>query len=126
MITEMDELLQHWADQHRRRGHRQSSPLGIVVEFGGVPPRSSAPKGSRDPLGLGELDDAAWQVEQDLGKLSDKLQAIAHEHYRGHGYSDQKAQRLGMARQTYYDTLHRLHYELKQAMAELLKRARRA
>ncbi len=126
MIAEMDELLQHWADQHRRGGQRQSSPLGIVVEFGGVPPRSSAPKGSRDPLGLGELDDSAWQVEQGLARLSDKLQAIADEHYRQHGYSDEKARRLGMARRTYFDTVHRLHYELKQAMKDNLRRARRA
>ncbi|TFH84704.1 hypothetical protein EQG41_21015, partial [Billgrantia azerbaijanica] len=74
MIKEMDELLHHWADQHRGRGLRQCSPLGQLVEFGGIPPRSSAPKGSRDPLNLGDLDEAAWQVEQALRGLDDQHQ----------------------------------------------------
>lgn len=126
MITEMDELLQHWADQHRHKGPRSSSPLGIVVEFGGVPPRSSSPKGSRDPLGLGELDDTAWQVEQALMELSDELQVIAHEHYRWHGYSDHKAARLGIAKRTYYDRLDRLHSELKSTLRDQIKLQRYA
>ncbi|MCE9664508.1 hypothetical protein LY622_13800 [Halomonas sp. M5N1S17] len=126
MIKEMDELLQHWADQHRGRGLRQCSPLGALVEFGGIPPRSSNPKGSRDPLGLGELDEAAWQIEQALRTLHDNHQVLAHEHYRWNGYSDEKAARLGLARQTYYDRLHRLHYELQRALKDQFKRQRYA
>ncbi|MCH4563364.1 hypothetical protein MKP05_09500 [Halomonas sp. EGI 63088] len=122
MITEMDELLKHWADQHRGPGLRQCSPLGRMVEFGGIPPRGAAPHGSRDPLGLGELDDLSWQVEQALGKLDAQHQVLAHEHYRGGGYSDEKARRLGLPRQTYYDRLDRLHEAL---MAELRSEHRR-
>lgn len=127
MITAIDELLKHWADQHRGRGMRQCSPLGRLAEFGGIPPRSSAPKGSRDPLNLGEMDDAAWQVECALQRLDDQYQVLAHEHYRRNGYSDEKARRLDLPRQTYYDRLHRLHYllqvELKTVMARRRQRA---
>lgn len=126
MIKEMDELLQHWADQHRRRGGRQSSPLGQVAEWGGIPPRGTGPKGSRDPLNLGEMDDAAWQVECALKRLEDRHQVMAHEHYRFHGYNDQKAQRLGMAKRTYYDALDRLHELLKAELREVYRRRRSA
>ncbi len=71
MIKAMDELLQHWADQHRGQGMRQCSPLGRLVEFGGIPPRSGAPQGSRDPLNLGDMDELAWQVEQALQQLEE-------------------------------------------------------
>lgn len=124
MIKAMDELLQHWADQHRSRGARQSSPLGDVVEFGGVPPRASGPQRSRDPLGLGEMDDLAWQVEQALQPLPETLRTIAHEHYRWHGYSDEKARRLRLPRATYYDRLDRLHEALRDQLRSTLSRRR--
>ncbi|XKE45736.1 hypothetical protein LG302_00925 [Halomonas organivorans] len=126
MIRKMDELLQHWADQHRGRGLRQCSPIGKMAEFGGMPPRGSGPKGSRDPLGLGELDELAWQVEQALQQLDDKHQVLAHEHYRWNGYSDEKARRLGMARQTYYDRLQALHEALQEELKCRLSKKRRA
>ncbi len=126
MIKAMDEILQHWADQHRGQGMRQCSPLGQLVEFGGIPPRSSSPKGSRDPLNLGEMDDAAWQVEQALQQLEDKHQVLAHEHYRWNGYSDEKARRLGLARQTYYDRLQSLHEALLKVLRADHRKARRA
>ena len=126
MIKEMDELLQHWADQHRGCGMRQCSPLGQMVEFGGIPPRSSNPKGSRDPLNLGTMDEASWQVEEALRSLTDQHQVMAHEHYRHGGYSDQKARRLGLARQTYYDRLQRLHEDLKAELQSRALRGRRA
>ncbi|MGJ8522280.1 hypothetical protein R84981_000965 [Carnimonas sp. R-84981] len=116
MIKEIDQLLQHWADQINRRGSRQTSVLGKVAEFGGIPPRNTGAPGSRDPLGLGEMDEVAWQVEQALCDLPDKHQVMAHEHYRWSGYSDEKSRRLGMARQTYYDRLDRLHVLLKSAL----------
>jgi len=118
MIKEMDELLQHWADQHRGCGMRQCSPLGQMVEFGGIPPRSSNPKGSRDPLNLGTMDEASWEVEEALLDLAPVHQVMAHEHYRHGGYSDQKAGRLGIARRTYYDRLDRLHAVLQAALRE--------
>jgi DNA-directed RNA polymerase specialized sigma24 family protein len=125
MIKEMDELLHHWADQHRGRGLRQCSPLGRLVEFGGMPPRSNAPQASRDPLGLGDMDEAAWQVEQALRALDDEHQVLAHEHYRWGGYNDDKARRLGIARRTYYDRLDRLHAALlEQLQATHGQRAR--
>jgi hypothetical protein len=120
----MDDLLKHWADQHRGMGLRQCSPIGRLVEFGGVPPRATGPQGSRDPLNLGEMDELAWQVEQALQRLEDKHQRLAHEHYRWNGYSDDKAKRLGLARQTYYDRLDRLHSELKATMTQMLRRRR--
>ncbi|RAH37425.1 hypothetical protein [Halomonas sp. SL1] len=124
MIKQMDELLQHWAEQHRGSGMRQCSPIGQMVEFGGPPPRGTGPKGSRDPLGLGELDDLAWQVEQALQQLDDRHQVLAHEHYRWNGYSDEKARRLGMAKRTYYDRLQALHEALKAELGNQLKRRR--
>lgn len=100
-------------------------PLGRLVEFRGVPPRSGGPKGSRDPLNLGDMDDAAWQVEQALQTLEDKHQVIAHEHYRWNGYSDEKARRLGLPRRTYYDQLDALHHALLTAMRHHMGRRRR-
>ncbi len=44
MIKEIDQLLQHWADQLKGRGMRQCSPLGRLAEFGGVMP-PSGPRG---------------------------------------------------------------------------------
>lgn len=124
MIKEMDELLQHWADQHRGGGMRQCSPLGQMVDFGGIPPRSSNPKGPRDPLNLGMMDEASWNVEQALRTLPGRYQQMAHEHYRHGGYSDEKARRLGIARRTYYDRLDRLH-EVLQAALRYYAEARR-
>ena len=126
MIARMDELLKHWADQHRGQGLRQCSPIGQMVEFGGIPPRAYGPKTSRDPLGLGEMDELAWQVEQALQRLEDKHQVLAHEHYRWNGYSDEKARRLGLARQTYYDRLQSLHEALQVVLKERLEKKRRA
>ncbi|SHK37976.1 hypothetical protein SAMN05192556_102456 [Halomonas caseinilytica] len=126
MIAKMDELLKHWADQHRGQGMRQCSPIGRLVEFGGIPPRSSGPKGSRDPLNLGEMDELAWQIEQALQQLDDRHQVLAHEHYRWNGYSDEKARRLGIARRTYYDRLDRLHEALQSVLGDQLRKQTRA
>ncbi|MGP9764567.1 hypothetical protein ACT3UM_02415 [Halomonas sp. AOP13-D3-9] len=126
MIKEIDELLQHWADQQRGRGLRQCSPLGRLAEFKGVMPQGSGPKGSRDPLGLGELDELSWQVEQALRTLSDEDQVLAHEHYRWHGYNDAKAMRLGMAERTYYERLDRLHVRLKAVLRASFDKKHRA
>lgn len=115
MIKEIDELLQHWADQLGSRGMRQCSPLGRLAEFGGVMP-SGGPKGSRDLLGLGDMDDAAWEVQKAVNSLSAEYQVLTHEHYLWNGYNDAKGQRLGLAESTYYDRLHRVHYEVKQAL----------
>lgn len=122
MIKDIDDLLYHWASQSRGRGMRQCSPLGKLVEFGGIPPRDTSPKGSRDPLALGDMDEAAWQVEQALKQLDDDYQLLAHEHYRWNGYSDEKARRLGIARRTYYDRLDRLHLRLQAVLSERLVR----
>ncbi|GHC19348.1 hypothetical protein [Aidingimonas halophila] len=116
MIKQMDDLLIHWADQLRGKGMRQCSPIGKLVEFGGIPPRSTGAKGSRDPLNLGEMDEMSWAVDCALRSLNYRDQTMAHEHYRGHGYSDEKCRRLGMARQTYYDALQRLHENLLIAL----------
>jgi len=126
MIKAMDEILQHWADQHRGQGMRQCSPLGRLVEFGGIPPRSCNPQASRDPLNLGEMDELGWQVEQALQRLDADHRVIAHEHYRFDGYSDEKARRLGLAQQTYYDRLHRLHEQLQYVLMESNRPRRRA
>ena len=56
MIKAMDELLQHWADRLKGRGYASILTSGT---FGGVMP-SSGLKGSRDLLGIGDMDDAAW------------------------------------------------------------------
>lgn len=125
MIKEIDQLLQHWADQLKGRGMRQCSPLGRLAEFGGVMP-SGGPKGSRDLLGLGDMDEAAWEVQKAVTQLGDELQVLAHEHYLWNGYSDAKAARLGMAERTYYDRLHRLHTEIKGALEASIKRPKRA
>lgn len=125
MIKEIDELMQHWADQLKGRGMRQCSPLGRLAEFGGVMP-SSGPKGSRDLLGLGDMDDAAWLMQQAVSRLSAEYQVLAHEHYLWNGYNDAKAARLGLAERTYYDRLHRMHYELRQALRKSHKRSRPA
>jgi hypothetical protein len=111
----MDELLQHWADQLKGRGMRQCSPLGRLAEFGGVMP-SSGPKGSRDPLNLGDMDEASWEVQRAISTLSDEYQVLAHEHYLWNGYNDAKAKRLGLAERTYYDRLDRLHVRLRDAL----------
>ena len=126
MIKDIDDLPHHWANQTRGRGLRQCSPLGKLVEFGGVPPRNTQPKGSRDPLALGDMDEAAWQVEQALQALDDQDQVLAHEHYRWDGYSDEKAMRLGIARRTYYDRLDRLHRRLQEVLHLRLGKRRRA
>lgn len=123
MITEIDELLQHWADQLKGRGMRQCSPLGRLAEFGGVMP-SGGPKGSRDLLGLGDMDDAAWQMQQAVNGLSDEFQVLAHEHYLWNGYNDAKAARLGLAERTYYDRLQLMHVRLRRALRENHKRYR--
>lgn len=122
MIKDIDDLLHHWASQSRARGMRQCSPLGKLVEFGGVPPRNTQPKGSRDPLALGDMDETAWQVEQALHALEDQDQVLAHEHYRWGGYSDDKALRLGIAKRTYYDRLDRLHQRLQEVLQARLSR----
>lgn len=124
MIKDIDDLLHHWANQTRGRGLRQCSPLGRLVEFGGVPPRNTQPKGSRDPLALGDMDEAAWQVEQTLQALDDQDQVLAHEHYRWGGYNDQKAARLGIAERTYYDRLDRLHANLQARLQQNLRQRR--
>ncbi|WP_083004813.1 hypothetical protein [Halomonas sp. GT] len=124
MIKEIDELLQHWADQLKGRGMRQCSPLGRLAEFGGVMP-SGGPKGSRDLLGLGDMDDAAWEVQQAVNGLSDELQVLAHEHYLWNGYNDAKAARLGLAERTYYDRLHKLHIEIRAQLRNRSKRTKR-
>jgi len=113
MIKEIDQLLQHWADQLKGRGMRQCSPLGRLAEFGGVMP-SGGSKGSKDLMGLGDMDEAAWEVQQAVNGLSDELQVLAHEHYLWNGYNDAKAARLGLAERTYYDRLHKLHIELRE------------
>lgn len=115
MIKAMDELLQHWADQLKGRGMRQCSPLGRIAEFGAVMP-SGGPKGSRDPLNLGDMDEASWEVQQALAGLSDEYQVLAHEHYLWNGYNDAKAKRLDLAKSTYYDRLDHLHVQLKHAL----------
>lgn len=125
MIKEIDQLLQHWADQLKGRGIRQCSPLGRLAEFGGVMP-SGGPKGSRDLLNLGDMDDAAWEVQKAVNGLSAEYQVLAHEHYLWNGYNDAKAARLGLAESTYYDRLHRLHYEVKTALRANHKRSRTA
>lgn len=125
MIKEIDELLQHWADQLGSRGMRQCSPLGRLAEFGGVMP-GSGPQGSRDPLGLGDMDELAWQVDCALHELVDPLQVMAHEHYRWNGYSDAKAKRLGIAERTYYDRLNKLHIDLREVLRHRSKQIRRA
>lgn len=116
MIKEMDELLQHWADQHRREGRAQQSPLALAMEFGGIPPKASGPRGARDPLRIGEFDDVAWEIECAVKALDLNHQVIAREHYLDHGYNDEKARRLGMATSTYYDALHAMHLALKYQM----------
>ncbi|WP_447956521.1 hypothetical protein [Vreelandella sp. EE7] len=125
MIKEIDQLLQHWADQLKGRGMRQCSPLGKLMEFQGVMP-SGGPKGSRDPLGHGDMDDASWEVQAALKTLEDRLQVLAHEHYLWNGYNDAKAQRLGLAERTYYDQLQRLHLDLREALRAKHKRSKRA
>ena len=125
MIKEIDQLLQHWADQLKGRGMRQCSPLGRLAEFGGVMP-SGGPKGSRDLLGLGDMDNAAWEVQKAVNGLGAEYQVLAHEHYLWNGYNDAKAARLGLAERTYYDRLHRMHYEIKQALKENHRRSKRA
>lgn len=122
MIKDIDDLLHHWAQQNRSGGMRQCSPLGKLVEFGGVPPRDTRPKGSRDPLALGDMDEAAWQVEQALQALDDQDQVLAHEHYRFGGYNDDKARRLGLAERTYYDRLDRLQANLQAQLQQNLSR----
>lgn len=124
MIKEIDQLLQHWADQLKGRGMRQCSPLGRLAEFGGVMP-SGGPKGSRDLLGLGDMDDAAWEVQKAVNDLSDELQVLAHEHYMWNGYNDAKAARLGLAERTYYDRLHKLHIELRKQLRSRAKQKKR-
>jgi hypothetical protein len=125
MIKEIDELLQHWADQLMGRGMRQCSPLGRLAEFGGVMP-SGGPKGSRDLLSIGDMDDAAWEMQKAVNCLNAEYQVLAHEHYLWNGYNDAKGERLGMAESTYYDRLHRMHYELKYTLKENHKRYKRA
>ncbi|QHD48470.1 hypothetical protein [Vreelandella aquamarina] len=125
MLKEIDDLLHHWADQLKGRGMRQCSPLGRLAEFGGVMP-PSGPKGSRDLLGLGDMDDAAWEVQKAVNGLSAEYQVLAHEHYLWNGYNDAKAERLGLAESTYYDRLHRMHYEIQQALKDNHRRSKRA
>ena len=124
MIKEIDQLLQHWADQLKGRGMRQCSPLGRLAEFGGVMP-SGGPKGSRDLLGLGDMDDAAWEVQKAVNDLSDELQVLAHEHYMWNGYNDAKAARIGLAERTLYDRLHELHIELSKQLRSRAKQKKR-
>lgn len=126
MIKEMDQLLTHWAEQHARRSARQRSALAQAMEFGGIPPRGSGVKTSRDPLGLGDLDEVAWEIECALRHLDIRHQVMADEHYRDGGYSDAKAQRLGCARRTYYDRLDRLHAALQGQLREHAGKRRRA
>ncbi|GED46430.1 hypothetical protein HME01_22820 [Vreelandella aquamarina] len=115
MLKEIDDLLHHWADQLKGRGMRQCSPLGRLAEFGGVMP-SGGSKGSKDLMGLGDMDEAAWEVQQAVNGLSDELQVLAHEHYLWNGYNDAKAARLGLAERTYYDRLHKLHIEVREQL----------
>ncbi|RXE48718.1 hypothetical protein [Chromohalobacter israelensis] len=122
MITEIDQLLEHWAEQHRRGGGRPRTMLAQAIEFGGVPPRGGKPKGSVDPLGIGELDEVAWHVERALSRLDDQHQVLAHTHYRSAASPTVKSQRLGLAVRTYYDRLHLMHHLLKVEMKALNKR----
>ncbi|AZM96083.1 hypothetical protein [Vreelandella venusta] len=124
MLKEIDDLLHHWADQLKGRGMRQCTPLGRLAEFGGVMPTSS-PRGSKDLMGLGDMDDAAWEVQQSVNSLSDELQVLAHEHYLWNGYNDAKAARLGLAERTYYDRLHKLHIEIRAQLRDRSKRTKR-
>lgn len=125
MIKAMDGLLKHWADQWKCRALRQCSPLGKLIEFKGVMP-DGAPKGSRDPLGHGEIDDLAWEVYEGVGCLTNELQVLAWEHYHWEGYNEHKAQRLGLTERTYYNRLNRLHIELREVLRGRSKQIRRA
>lgn len=122
MIKEMDQLLTHWAEQHARRGGRSKSMLAQAIEFGGIPPRGTGPKKSRDLLNVGELDNVAWEVEQGLQRLEWRDQSMADEHYRDGGYSQAKCQRLQISSSTYYERLHRLHLKLKEALEGTARR----
>lgn len=124
MISAMDHLLTHWADQHQRRARRPQTMLAQAMEFGGIPPRGSGASGSKDPLGLGELDSVAWEVEQALKRLRPLDQQMADEHYRDGGYSDAKCSRLQISRSSYYERLDRLHKRLQKALEAVPERRR--
>lgn len=122
MIKEIDQLLIHWAEQHARRGGRPQSMLAQAMEFGGIPPRGTGLKRSRDLLNLGELDNVAWEVEQGLKRLEWHHQAMADEHYRDGGYSEAKCRRLRISSSAYYERLERLHIKLREALRETASR----
>lgn len=122
MIKEMDQLLNYWAEQHARRGGNAPSMLAQAMEFGGIPPRGTGPKKSRDLLNLGELDNVAWEVEQGIKRLEWIDQMMADEHYRDGGYSQAKCQRLQISSSSYYERLDRLHRKLKVALQETASR----
>ncbi|WP_342594540.1 hypothetical protein AAGT95_16770 [Salinicola lusitanus] len=122
MIKEMDQLLNHWAEQHARRGGQPQSMLAQAIEFGGIPPRGTGPKKSRDLLNLGELDNVAWEVEQGLQRLEWHHQMMADEHYRDGGYSQAKCQRLQISSSSYYERLDRLHRKLKESLKDTATR----
>jgi hypothetical protein len=124
MIKAMDDLLKHWADQSKGKGMRQCSPLGRLAQFGGVMPTSS-PRGSKDLMGLGDMDEAAWEVQQAMNGLSDELQVLAHEHYLWNGYNELKAGRLGLTERTYYNRLNKLHIELREVLRNRSRQIKR-
>ena len=125
MIKAMDDLLKHWADQSKSKGMRQCSPLGRLAEFGGVMP-SGGERGSRDLMGLGDMDEAAWEVQQAISGMKDEHQVLAHEHYLWNGYNELKAGRLGLTERTYYNRLNKLHIELREVLRNRSRKNKRA
>lgn len=127
MIYEMDQLLQHWAEEFDRPAspRQPASMLAQAIEFGGLPPRTNGPKFSSTPWN-DELSDLAWDTECALNEIDDRHRMMAFEHYRDGGYSEAKCERLGIAKRAYYKRIDALHVVLQRYLTQQRHRKKRA
>lgn len=79
MLTDVDQLMRHWAEQRARLGlvSGLGSQMGSIMEWKGAAPRSGA-SGSQILVGGAGLDHAAAEVEAAVAELErrDKRGAV--------------------------------------------------
>lgn len=118
MISEVDDLLLAWAEEHRRREATGPGgvrcPIAALMDNKGVMARS----GKRSVV----LGDELFPVtDLIVNALRYDLQRLVHEHYRLNPLSTpaQKAEALGYGgTSSYYRALDTAHRELLVALAE--------
>jgi hypothetical protein len=138
MIEAMEDLLEHWGEQRRRKGLGGSgaSPLAGLMEWKGAPPRGEA--SSVVLLGGAGLDHVAAEVEAVLAELEAKgnqaaplpgclvpsetqLVVLAEARYWRQLTLAQQMVEARCEKSAYYDRLQALHVALEKGLKQRAK-----